>query len=90
MNKHFTDAEERRSAQSILKIIHDVFGDSESLSALQEMFFKRSQKADETLHEYSLSLMQLHDKIQKKSLETGITSYDTDAEANMKLREVNT
>ena len=68
--------QERRSAQSILKIIHDVFGDSESLSALQEMFFKRSQKADETLHEYSLSLMQLHDKIQKRSLETGITSYD--------------
>ena len=57
--------EDKRDAENILAIIQRVFGDSESLSALQEKFFRRVQKEGETLLEYSLALMQLFDKIQK-------------------------
>ena len=59
--------EDKRDSDSILAIIQQVFGESESLSVLQETFFRRVQKEGETLLEYSLALMQLFDKIQKCS-----------------------
>ena len=66
----------RADARFILSITHNCFGDSDSLSTVQKMFFKRSQKTDDTLNEYSLLLMQLHDKVKKRPLETVIISCD--------------
>ena len=59
--------QDKRDSDSILAIIQQVFGESESLSVLQETFFRRVQKEGEALLEYSLALMQLFDKIQKCS-----------------------
>ena len=60
-----------------------MFGDSESLSALQENFI---QKEGETLLEYSLALMQLLNKIQK-CVGGGYLSRRSDTNADRTLKE---
>ena len=58
--------QQRQTAQQVLQIIKDVFGESLSLCVLQENFYQRSQKPQETLHEYSVELMKLFDRIVRK------------------------
>ena len=57
---------ERNSASKILQILRDSFQECESVAQLQNLFYKRDQKADESLQLYSLALMKIVGRIAKK------------------------
>jgi hypothetical protein len=60
-------AEDRDTAEKILKIIEDNFKDVDSLACLNQKFFNRKQEASESVQSYSRALMKLNSRIQKKS-----------------------
>ncbi|CAG2186000.1 unnamed protein product [Mytilus edulis] len=57
---------ERDSADKILLLIHSIYDGDDSVSQLQQLFFQRNQKDDETLQDYSLNLMEIFDQINKR------------------------
>ncbi|CAC5405564.1 unnamed protein product [Mytilus coruscus] len=57
---------ERDSADKILFLIHGIYDGDDSVSQLQQLFFQRNQKDDETLQDYSLNLMKIFDQINKR------------------------
>ena len=67
--KFWTDYQ-TASPESILEIIQTVFGDPESLGALQEAFWCWNQKVNETVLDY-LELLKLHSNITKKDKNQG-------------------
>lgn len=62
---------EKSTPEDILQIIQTVFGDPESVSTLQEAFWRRNQKQNESTLDYSLELLKLHSKIVKKDKHFG-------------------
>lgn len=56
--------------EEVLRAISQVFGVPDSMSRLQEQFFKRNQSETEGILEYSLALMRLLDKIEKRDSST--------------------
>ena len=54
---------ERYTADKIVYLIHSIYDGADSVSQLQELFFQRNQKDDETLQVYSLNLMKMFDQI---------------------------
>ena len=63
-----------KTPESVLGIIQAVFGQADSVSALQEAFWKRNQQSGELVLEYSLELLKLHSNITKKDKNFGGTS----------------
>ena len=57
---------ERDTADKILYLIHSIYDGDDSVTQLQELFFQRNQKDDETLQDYSLNLMKIFDQIIKR------------------------
>ncbi|VDI81841.1 Hypothetical predicted protein [Mytilus galloprovincialis] len=57
---------ERDSAAKILLLIHSIYDGDDSVSQLQQLFFQRNQKENETLQDYSLNLMKIFDQINKR------------------------
>ncbi|CAC5383311.1 unnamed protein product [Mytilus coruscus] len=57
---------ERDSADNSLLLIHSIYGGDGSVSQLQQLFFQRNQKDDETLQDYSWNLMKIFDQINKR------------------------
>ena len=57
---------ERDTADKILYLIHSIYDGDDSVTQLQELFFRRNQKDDETLQDYSLNLMKIFDQIIKR------------------------
>ena len=57
---------DRNTAPKILDIIKTVFEDAETVGQLQQRFYQRCQKPNESLQTYSLILMKLMDRITKK------------------------
>lgn len=57
---------EENDPEKILTLIHEVFGHPDTVTHLQEQFYKRAQREGETLHEFSLALMKLLDRVIKK------------------------
>lgn len=57
---------DRDTADKILKILTDVYSNTESVAQLQTAFFQRKQRLDEPLQHYSLELMKMMAKIVKK------------------------
>jgi hypothetical protein len=57
---------ERDTADKILYLIHSIYDGDDSVTQLQELFFRRNQKVDETLQDYSLNLMKIFDQIIKR------------------------
>ena len=57
---------ERDTAAKILSILESAFKVTESLATLTQQFFNRTQRADETVQDYSLALFKLNAKIEKK------------------------
>ena len=57
---------ERDTANEILYLIHSIYDGDDSVTQLQELFFQRNQKDDETLQDYSLNLMNIFDQIIKR------------------------
>ena len=57
---------ERDSAEKILAIIENTFKVTASLATLSQMIFNRVQQPDETIQSYSLALLKLNWKIEKK------------------------
>jgi hypothetical protein len=47
-------------------LIHSIYDGDDSVTQLQELFFQRNQKDDETLQDYSLNLMKIVDQIIKR------------------------
>ena len=64
---------DRRDPDRILQILHEVFSEPDSVPILQERFYGRRQRNGESIHEYSLALMQLYDKVIKKDGSLGVT-----------------
>lgn len=58
---------ERRDPDTIIAILTELYGCSQSYVALQEAFFSRKQQEGETLQEFSLALMSLMDKVQQRA-----------------------
>ena len=58
--------EDRNTAEKILMIIETSFKVTASLAMLSQMLFNRIQQPDETIQKYSLALLKLNSKIQKK------------------------
>jgi hypothetical protein len=57
---------ERDTADKILYLIHSIYDGDDSVTQLQELFFQRNQKDDDTLQDYSLNLMKIFDQIIKR------------------------
>ena len=57
---------ERDTADKILYLIHSIYDGDDSVTQLEELFFQRNQKDDETLQDYSLNLMKIVDQIIKR------------------------
>ena len=57
---------DRNTASKVLDIIKTVFEDAETVGQLQQRFYQRCQKSNESLQTYSLVLMKLMDRITKK------------------------
>ncbi len=68
--KFRTDSQ-KATPESILGMIQTVFGDPESVSTLQEAFWRRNQKPNESILDYSLELLKLHRSILKKDKHFG-------------------
>jgi hypothetical protein len=47
-------------------LIHSIYDGDDSVTQLQELFFQRNQKDDDTLQDYSLNLMKIFDQIIKR------------------------
>ncbi len=58
---------ERGDPERIFFILQELYGCSQSYVALQEAFFSRRQREEETLLEFSLALMGLLEKVRQKS-----------------------
>jgi len=56
---------EVNSYKKVLDIISEVYGTTANVSELQEQFYQRKQKANETVHDYSLSILKLFEGITK-------------------------
>lgn len=54
---------ERSNPDTIVKILKELYGCTDSYISLQEAFFSRRQREGETLHEFSLALLGLMEKI---------------------------
>lgn len=61
----YRSAAEREDPAKILSILEELYGCAESYVALQQAFFSRRQQEGETLHEFSLVLMGLMEKVQQ-------------------------
>lgn len=61
--------------QKVFDTISQVFGAPDSVSHLQEQFFKRNQLETEGILEYSLALLRLFDKIEKRD-SSCLTQHD--------------
>ena len=57
---------DRNTASKLLDILRQTFQDAETVAQLQQRFYQRNQKADESLQSYSLILMKLVDRMGKK------------------------
>ncbi|CAC5409554.1 unnamed protein product [Mytilus coruscus] len=57
---------DRDSADKIWLLIHTIYDGDDSVSQLQQLFFQRNQKDDETLQDNSLNLMKIFDQINKR------------------------
>ena len=56
---------EREDPAKILAILEELYGCSESYVTLQQAFFSRRRQEGETLHEFSLTLMGLMEKVKQ-------------------------
>lgn len=77
---------DRNDPHKLLQIILDVFGGQEAVTSLQEAFFKRTQQPNETVYDYSLSLMLLMEKIERRNPTSGMR-LDRDEMLKGKLTE---
>ena len=59
-------SEDRETGDQILHILEKVFDTKDTVTQLQQRFYQRDKREGETLESYSLILMQLADKINKK------------------------
>ena len=59
-------SEDRETGDQILHILEKVFDTKDTVTQLRQRFYQRDQREGETLESYSLILMQLADKINKK------------------------
>ncbi len=58
---------EREDPDQIIQVLRELYGCTKSYIALQESFFSRRQQDEETLVEFSLSLMNLLEKVKSQS-----------------------
>lgn len=58
---------EREDPDRVLTILKELYGCSDSYVALQEAFFSRKQEEGETLHEFSLALMGLMERVKQSA-----------------------
>lgn len=63
----YRSSAEREDPESILAILRELYGCTESYVALQEAFFSRKQEEGETLQEFSLALMGLMEKVKQRA-----------------------
>ncbi|XP_062593162.1 uncharacterized protein LOC134254640 [Saccostrea cucullata] len=64
---------ERKTGKQILDILEAVFEIKETTTQLLQKFYQRDQKQDETLEKYSLVLMEMAQKINKKDKKEQVT-----------------
>lgn len=64
--KHEVNARNLSDPTEILNAIKKTFGITDSVGSLQQNFFCRSQKAGETLLDFSISLLRLNEQISQK------------------------
>ncbi|XP_051803412.1 uncharacterized protein LOC127533709 [Acanthochromis polyacanthus] len=63
----YRSSAERGDPDTVLAILQELYGCSESYVALQEAFFSRRQQEGETLQEFSLALMGLMEKVEQRA-----------------------
>lgn len=57
---------EKTSVEQIFEILKSVFQDADTVAHIQQLFYQRDQKKDESLQDYSLQLLKLVDRLIKK------------------------
>ena len=58
---------ERNNPGKILEILQQLFQDADTIAQIQQQFFQREQRKNETLQQYSLVLLKLVDRMLQKS-----------------------
>ena len=58
---------ERETGEQILDILEKVFVTKDTVTQLQQKFYQRDQRENETLEGYSLALMQLSERVNRKA-----------------------
>lgn len=58
---------EKTDPEKIFSVLRDLYGCTESYMTLQQSFFSRQQQEGETLHEFSLALMALMEKVKQRA-----------------------
>ena len=56
--------------KALVKVLRRHFGDEETVQSLQKTLYDRTQHEDESLMDYSRSLMRIHDRILEAALDT--------------------
>ena len=61
------DGSSKNTAGKIVKLLKELFQDSDTVAQMQQTFYQRDQKVNESLQEYSLVLLKLAGRLQKKA-----------------------
>ena len=61
------DVGSKNTAGKIIKLLRELFEDSDTVAQIQQCFYQRDQRPNESLQEYSLQLLKLANRLKKKA-----------------------